>query len=649
MLKIVIRYMAMFSVCWGSALAWADTTDDPRVLQHQRKLFPKAEAVAHKPQSWDYTYLQGQLDGYPLAPYIELKTLMNFPFMSNKDKIATFLQKYEDTPLDRPLRSKWLSYLAEKNQQALFLHFYRDIGNPALTCKKIQYQLARKDLREQALSEVPELWLTGESQPKECDVVFEQWQDAGLRTEEMIWKRLVLAGSEGQHTLVGYLSRQLPSEQQYLGDLWLKVRRSPSYVSRLSYFPGKFPRREAEILAYGLHRLVWSDPELALRMWEQINKRYTFNGTEQQDISTQFALALAIDDDPRAELWLERAVELGDDEQVLRWHLANGLRKQDWPHVIEVAEEGEQRIGADLYFQYWLARSYAALKSDEAASQSFGSLAEQRHYYGFMASAQLATAPQLADKPLDFEPVQLLAVANHPAAKRAYEFLQLKRYASARREWIYLQSTLDDQQNLMAAVLADSWGWHDQAIFTLSRTGYLDDVKRRFPLAYSEYLVPSAEQNNVDPAFAFAIARRESSFMADAASGAGARGLMQLLPSTARYMAKKKVSYSSLFDPEQNVQYGTQYLRYLLDKVSDNPVLATASYNAGWRKVKRWLPESGSVPMDIWVETIPYRETRNYVKAVLAYQQIYAYQLGRNKNLFTDFAKMNITSAGLAF
>jgi soluble lytic murein transglycosylase len=143
-------------------------------------------------------------------------------------------------------------------------------------------------------------------------------------------------------------------------------------------------------------------------------------------------------------------------------------------------------------------------------------------------------------------------------------------------------------------------------------------------------------------AWAYAIVRRESSFMPDAASHAGALGLMQVMPGTARYLAKKKIRRSSLFNPNRNVELGTQYMRYLMDKMDNNAILATASYNAGWRRVQQWLPEKGNMPLDLWIETIPYKETRNYVKAVLAYQQIYSQHLGGNENLFKKLATMEI-------
>jgi soluble lytic murein transglycosylase len=638
-----IKFLPSLFILLVCVPASAGTLDE-RDLENQRKLFVKAEGLAHLPKSRDYNLLKTQLQDYPLQPYIELKTLMNFPYLSNKDKIENFLNRFEGSPMDKPLRSKWLTYLANKNQQALFLHFYRDVGDDELLCKQMEYRLNREDLQKQALEDIDALWLVGESQPQQCDVVFERWFLAGRRTNEIVWKRLILAADGGKHTLIPYLKSLLPQEDHYLADLWLKVRRTPNVVSRSSNFPGIQADKESEIISYGLGRLVWQDRDLALKSWQVLNKRFTFTKLQQQHIAGKFAVALANDNHPQAELWLERANSLVQDEELSRWHLAHVLRKQDWPHVLDVIDAANDEISHSYSYQYWRARGYEQLDAPEQANQSFVQLAEQRHYYGFMASGKLAQSPNMVDVPLVFSPMELQAVIDMPAAKRAYEFLQLKRYTSARREWIFLQSQISDEQSLMAAVLADSWGWHDQAIFTLGRVGYLDDIKRRFPMAYSEQLLTTSEQNQVDPAWAFAIARRESSFMVDANSGAGARGLMQLMPSTARYLAKSKISNNSLYDPAQNVQYGTQYLRYLMDKTDNNPVLATASYNAGWSKVRKWLPEQGSLPMDIWVETIPYKETRNYVKAVLAYKQIYTQRLGRNTNLFADLAAMQISS-----
>jgi soluble lytic murein transglycosylase len=615
-------------------------------LEQQRKIFSQAEGVAHKPQSKTYKRLMTQLEGYPLRPYIELKTLSKYPFMANRKQIESFLAKHKFSPLDWPLRKKWLAYLAKQKQPALFEHFYRDIGETSLNCQHAENLLKDSKTEQQGLALAEEYWIVGKSQPKACDPLFKRWKKTGRLTPETVWKRLSLAADGGNHTLIPYLKTLLPKEQQYLADLWLKIRRSPSQVSRVSNFPRKIKALEQEIITYGLKRLVWHDRDLALRSWEKQSKRFNFNQTQVQAISHKFAVALTLIDHKQAGFWLEKASRFEPDSELARWHLAHVLRQLNWKNALNVINSVPKDVASDNLFQYWKARSYEQLNAQEQATSGFQKLSKERHYYGFLASGQLSQMASLNNKPLQPTKQELDEIANHPAAQRALEFRYLGRQVNARREWNFLQTQLSQEQKITAAVLANEKGWYDQAIFGFSKAGYLDDLARRFPMPFDSHLESHAKKNKIDLAWAFAIVRRESSFMPDAASGVGALGLMQVMPGTARYLAKKKVSRTTLFTPEENVALGTRYMRYLLDKMYDNPILATASYNAGWRRVKKWLPEQHDMPIDLWIETIPYKETRNYVKAVLAYKQIYSQHLGKADNSFKELSKMKIGPKG---
>lgn len=192
--------------------------------------------------------------------------------------------------------------------------------------------------------------------------------------------------------------------------------------------------------------------------------------------------------------------------------------------------------------------------------------------------------------------------------------------------------------------MAHDWGWYSRPIFTLAEVGHLNDVELRFPLPYKSIVFDMAKQNNVEPALLFAIARRESSFMADAYSSAGAAGLMQLKPSTASYVAKTKINRSQLFDPDKNVQLGSHYWSYLMERTNQNPILTAAAYNAGLRKVSSWLPDK-EMPADAWIETIPYKETRNYVKAVVAYSKVYEKLLSQDNSTFGEVTDIRILPA----
>lgn len=623
-------------------IAWCQLS-----LEQQRKIFVDAERWSYHPDSQNYRQAVDQLQDYPLLPYLQQRALLSSLSLKKEKDIAAFLDKHSLTPLENPLRKSWLEYLAKRNDRARFLTYYKDVGDDFLRCTYVNYRLAQGEHNDATYQLITDLWLVGKSQHKACDPAFKQWTAAGQRSEQMIWQRLVLAADGGDHTLIPYLKSLLPAKHQYLGDLWHSARRNPASVSKLSQFPQKYPEREKQILIYALKRLVWRDQALALKTWQQGTSKFRFNDSEAQDVAHAFAIALASDDHPQAQFWLEKAIRQNADEELLRWHLTHVLRHDNWQQVVDVIEMAKPNLDADYASQYWLARSYEKLQAPELASKYFNQLADARHYYGFMASGKLAREPNMKDQPVQVPKDLLDAVANLPGARRAKEFLALERFTEARREWLQMQSRLSQQQGLASAVLADSWGWHDQAIFAFSRFGYLDDVKRRFPLAFDQQLLGSAKKNQVDPAWAFAIARRESSFMVDANSSVGAKGLMQLMPETAKYLAKRSVTAQTLYDPEQNVEFGTRYLKYLMEKMQHNPVLATAAYNAGWSRVKRWLPKE-DMPLDLWVETIPYKETRNYVKAVLAYKQIYKQRLGEQQNLFRDLAKMQISQEMMA-
>jgi soluble lytic murein transglycosylase len=211
------------------------------------------------------------------------------------------------------------------------------------------------------------------------------------------------------------------------------------------------------------------------------------------------------------------------------------------------------------------------------------------------------------------------------------ELYALGRIIDARREWFHMVKRLDDEElRATARILAD-WGWIDRAIFTAARARYWDDLELRFPLRHRTLVDRYADERQLDPAWVYGVLRQESAFTADVRSSAGAVGLMQLMPATARRVAREykmaAPSDKALIDPETNISLGTGYLRMMLDDLSSNRILATAAYNAGPHRVKRWLPPD-TMDADIWIELIPFRETRLYVQRVMAYAAIYERRLG---------------------
>lgn len=607
----------------------------------QQKNFIKAEKLTHQSSSAQYQELYNQLHYYPLQPYLDQKRLLNNIRLSDAKEISQFLEKYQGTPLDWPLRKKWLTYLANNKQKNLFLQDYKPTSNAKLTCHQLNFVLQSGIPESVALPQVTKLWVVGKSQDKACDPLFERWQKAGYRTNDIIWQRIGLAADGGKHTLIPYLTKLLPSDQQYLGRLWHKVRRDPSIVSKLNNFPGKSVR-EVEILTYGFKRFIWHSPDLALRSYKKARLTFAFTQDQQQQIAEKFALALSSKNHQAAQLWLDKLDVNVLNESMLQRRLSQTLKDNDWERLIVELKQLPEDHKDDLKWKYWYARALIATDANDRGLFLLQQLASERHYYGFLAASYLKKPVNLQDKPLIFSLEEKQKVINYPAAKRAFEFHSLGRHYRARSEWNYLLKKLNNREKLVAAKIANENQWFDRAIFTLVSAGYLDDVDLRFPKAFNKEISHYSNAQKIAPSWAFAIARRESSFMEDAHSPVGAKGLMQLMPNTAKQLHKSNVNNSYLLNVDNNIQLGTKYLKILLGKNKGNQVLATASYNAGPYRVSTWVDKVNSVPADIWIETIPYRETRNYVKSVLAYQEIYQHKPGQVSEIFEYVLNMSI-------
>jgi soluble lytic murein transglycosylase len=639
--NFVQKILLLMLACGVSLGTFASEPLNLIVDKIQQKRFIKAEKLVGKSKSAQYTSLYNHLHYYPLQPYLDQKRLLKNIRLSNAVEINKFLVKYKGTPLDWPLRKTWLKYLAKSKKRILFLESYKPSSNAELSCQHLKFRLASGLPESVVLPEVTKLWKVGKSQNKACDPLFERWKKAGYQTNTVIWQRIVLAADGGKHTLIPYLTKLLPPEQQYLAKLWHKVRRDPALVGKLQYFPNK-SIRETEILAYGLKRLIWRNPDKAILSYEKAQQKFVFTHNQQQKINEKFALALSAKNHQQAQVWLDKLEFSSLNKNMLQWRLSQALKKQDWERLIVDLKVLPNQYKDDLKWKYWYARALIATDSVERGQYLLQQLSNERHYYGFLAASYLRTPASMQHKPLSFSLAEKRQVINYPAAKRAFEFYHLGRYYQARSEWNYLMSQLTNREKLIAAKVANENQWFDRTIFTLAKVGYLDDVALRFPKAFDEEINRHANIEKIAPAWAFAIARRESSFMTDARSPAGAKGLMQLMPNTAKSLRKGKINRNYLLNADNNIELGTRYLKKLLDRNSGNQVLATASYNAGPHRVKTWLKNLKAIPADIWIETIPYKETRNYVKSVLAYQEIYQHEPGQVSQLFEQVINMEI-------
>ena len=598
--------------------------------EFQRKLFLKAEHAIKNNQQSLYQQLRPALVNYPLLPYLELERLSKNLSAADNNEITGFLQQQEGTAVAHLLRWRWLGYLAKRQRWQDYADFYQPVRNVTRQCHYLN-ALIQTGQKEQAFKLVSPLWRHGKSRPKACDPVFAAWQKSDQFTTDEVWHRIDLAMSRNNSSLAKYLKRFLDKEDQAWLQSWLRVHNKPERALTESKLVNSHAYKH-KILAHAVYRQTRKDPLEGMELWDKIQKKYPSDQLTTHLVNRKLAARLIHNDDPAAYLFLSSIEPCSHDSTLQETRIRAALLREDWDKVrlwidrLPPDQQSEER------WRYWKARAMLASGQYKAAAKALQTLAQERSYYGFLAADATEMPYMLDNREAPASPEEVVKISRLPEAERTRELVALERWSHARREWRYLQEKLSQQELMAAAKLAESWDWHDQAIFTLAKTGYWDDLDLRFPLEHKGKVRKRAARTGLNPAWVYGVIRQESAFNPTAVSHAGAVGLMQLMPSTARMMARemrqKTPSKRQLTDPDTNIKLGTNYLRTVLDKLDGNPVLATAAYNAGPHRVERWLPEQ-TLAADIWVELIPYKETRTYVKRVLTYAAIYDYRLGQ--------------------
>ncbi|SFM59977.1 soluble lytic murein transglycosylase [Ectothiorhodospira mobilis] len=607
--------------------ALASPTEPASLREH----FLAAETALEQGDRGAFRRHLAALGDYPLRPYLLQADLDARLERADAKEIRNFLDRWGDTPPGQRLRARWLGHLADEGRWRAFLRDHADgLGTP-LACRH-RTALLRTGQRQAALEGVEELWLVGHSQPGACDPVFDAWREAGGLTPDLAWERFVLAMASGQTGLARYLTRYLSADDTPWARRWLELHRDPQGITQVDWRADLHPRAGV-VLEDSLRRLARQEPRQALAAWEAAEDRWGLPRQAALELRRYIALRLTLREMADALPHLETLPDHVFDDQLRAWQTRAALSVQDWQAVAEAITRMSPEAREEAPWRYWHARALEQLGDRESARRLYGQVAQERNFYGFLAADRIQAPYRIGHRPLQISATRLQSVAERPALQRALELHALGRIIDARREWYPLQQELQGRDLLAAAQLAHEQGWHDRAIFAVARAGHFDDIDLRFPLVHTGLFRDKANAQGIDPAWAMAVARQESAFMADVRSHAGALGLMQIMPATGRAMAPHvglQLGHPfRLLEPEVNVSIGTYYLRRNLDRFGGHPMLSTAAYNAGAGRVDRWLPGDRPLAADIWAELIPYAETRKYVRRVLTYRVLYEVRMGQ--------------------
>lgn len=626
--------------CLLCLLSFASLADSR--LEKQRKTFALAQQAMDKGNANIYLQNKKQLRGYPLTPYLTLAELKSRLASAPDVEVEHFLIENGDLPQARMFKFEWLKGLASAGKQQSFLkHYSPELNFVELDCHFARFQLESGQL-DQAYALADKLWMSSTSRPNACDPVFEAWNAAGLRTEDKIWQRLVLAVEARNYGLARFLVKEHP--QTELAQLLVDVAQKPSLIKNTQQFKKNTPEYRA-IASLGLRRFFREDADSTLALLPTYNEALDFSDDEKIRIARDVGVILAKRFDPRAfevfQVWDPQL----SDVQTAQWNARLLLRLGRWQEAHEAIQALPQELAANSRWKYWKVRS-AQLAQPESAqakylTELYQELAQERDFYGFMSADRSNASYALNHSAVQVSPKTLNKVRNSRSIQRAIEFQALGNSVAAQLEWEHASKRFTHEELLAQALLAAQMDWHNPAIRNLARAQYWDDLEIRFPLAYQQDLVRFANMQGIQPSWAYAITRQESAFAPTVRSHAGAMGLMQLMPGTAKETAKRYgiplSSTRQALNPTTNIQLGTAYLNQMMHQFNGNRILATAAYNAGPTRVHQWLKDSTHLPYDIWIESIPFDETRQYVQNVLTYSVIY----GQKLNIPTQLVEWN--------
>ncbi|HET8705642.1 MAG TPA: transglycosylase SLT domain-containing protein, partial [Pseudomonadales bacterium] len=656
-------------------------TSSEQVLAQQRAWYEDALKALGKGQRDQFEALMARLSDYPLQPYLRYYDYKNRFSTVTDAQIKSFLTAVPDSVVSERLRNMWLRRLAQQQRWSDVAANYSGSQHTEFKCY-YNWALFQNGQRNVALDAASALWMTSQPDNAACASLFSAWKLTPRFNKDLILQRINLALNNKRPDVAGAVAKDLSDSEQQIVEKGLQLYNNPGWLVQNGRYANDSILGRLMVAAAFKH-LASSQPERVNELWP-LYARLHWSKTELAELTSGVALNLAANRHPDADGWLEQALTNDGGAKVAEIAIRYNLRQQNWVKVDRWLKQMTPQQLATSQWTYWRARTQQELGADlsntlvqgchyqfcekggkrpflgvtdtpytlfelakdyrpSTARDLFLSIADERSFYGFMASTQLQIPLAINDRVRPVSNAELKAFEGYPAIRRARELYLLGKTWDSRSEWNFAVKAMSADQRGLAASLADSWGWYNQAAMTAQDSTQKDNLALRFPRPYVDTVKAHAFTQGIGADWVYGVIRQESAFLPEVKSPAGAIGMMQLMPATAKLVAKGlgiNHDPNKLTDVSYNVRLGSAYLKEMLDFFDGNTVLATAAYNAGPGRVKKWQPETESVAGDIWVETIPIQETRDYVKAVTTFQAIYRHRLGSDPKMTPSLASI---------
>ncbi len=633
--QIMWRALAA-SVCLMTInqVARADSLDEQRARYAQVK------------KAWDarqmdvVQQLMPTLTDYPLYPYLQYRQLsddlMNEPAIA----VSQFVNQNPTLPPAKTLKSRFVNELARREDWRGLLAFSPDKPGAIEAQCNYYYAKASTGQTQEAWEGAKELWQTGANRPAACDRLFSAWRTSGAQDPIAYLERIRLAMKQGNTSLVNRLAAQMPAGYQTVSSAVAALANDPNSVMDFarSVNPTDFTR---QMVAVAFASVARQDVDNARLMIAPLVQAQQMNDQQAQELRDIVAWRLMGNDVTSEQAsWRDDVIMRSDStsliERRVRMALGIGDRVGLNTWLARLPMDAKQKDE----WRYWQADLLLEKGREDDAKDILRQLMQQRGFYPMAAAQRLGEdypirvdkAPALSDNSL----------TQGPAMARVRELMYWNMDNTARSEWTSLVSSRSTQEQAALARYAFDQQWWDLSVQATIAGKLWDQLEERFPLAYKSTFDRYVSGKDISQSYAMAIARQESAWNPKVKSPVGASGLMQIMPGTATHTVQMfnipgYSSPSQLLEPDTNINIGTSYLQYVYQTFGNNRIFSSAAYNAGPGRVRTWVGNSaGRIDAIAFVESIPFSETRGYVKNVLAYDAYYRYFMGNKPVLMTD-------------
>jgi len=633
-MKILFISLFLFSYSsFATSLTWSQ----------QRALYTQAVDLQSQ-EMWTEALQKSMLiPAYPLAYLLEYQQLKAHFSRDSLPAVQSFIQDNLDRRASYDLQRSYLYYLARNQHWSEYLSFYPRLPNSLdLKCFHFQARLAGGQADE-IWTDVQKTWLTGDSLPNACDSVLDHYLDSKQISQILILQRFYLAYANNKRSLMSYLITLMDKENELLAKQLYALHKAPQNLLNSPLFESKEDASH-QFLVASIKRLAKKDIELGLNAYLSYERKKSFTSAEQINLQKYLISRIMSSDELTLFPWLDETLSALGDIPLTERRIRYAIRLNNWPDIeywlgqlSQVNSKHVNRKKLDSKWVYWQARVLEEKQQQSQADKLYRDIATERNYYGFLAAQKLGLDYQFNANIVNGQQQDL----DHLKAQLAHidELYFHQHMYLLKREWRVLITGKSINLQRQLGLFAFQRGWAHLSVVASILSKSWDALNIRFPAANPQLFYANANLYELDSSYIYAITRQESSFDEFANSPVGARGYMQLMPQTAKETARKiglkeYKKRSQLTVGDINVQLGAAYFDGLLTRYEGNRVLATAAYNAGPNRVDRWQgskdgrAEQG-LTMDSWIEAIPYKETRRYVKNVLVYNVIYQHILDK--------------------